>query len=116
MKEPIGPFDGGERIVIGESTLKFTRPDMGKGWWLLSLLHDKALLVADGHHTIGKGLSKLVRREEAVPAEKQELCTERAKSLLPNSAYTPKNRRRQTYFFGGRPTRNVETEWKYEHD
>jgi hypothetical protein len=113
-EQPIGPFDGGERIVIGESTLKFSRPDMGKGWWILSLYHNKALLVADGHPSMGKGLRRIVRREEVVPPEKQERCTERAKSLLPDSAYTPKNRKRHTYFFGGRPTKNVETEWRYE--
>lgn len=114
MKTNFANFDDGEKIVVGESTLQFTRPDMGKGFWILSLLHDKCLLVADGHPTIGRRLGKIVRRGEAVPEGKQERCTERAKSLMPNSAYTPKNRKKLTYFFGGRPTRNVETEWKYE--
>lgn len=110
----LGVFDHGEKVVVGKSTLQFTHPGMGTGWWILSLHHEKALLVADGHHTIGKGLSNLVRLEEFVPADKQERCTERAKSLLPNSAYTPKNRKKLTYFFGGRPSRNVGMEWKYE--
>lgn len=114
MKEDLLPLRKGDHVVIGKSTLEFTHPTMGEGFWLLGVDSDIARLVADGDPCMGKGLSRIVRREKPVDVDKQERCTERAKALMPNSAYTPKNRRKQTYFFGGRPTKIANsTEWNY---
>ena len=108
MKEKLGAFEPGEEIVIGRSTLQFNNPvKTGDGFWLLSLRADKCLLVADGDPSFGKGLSRLVKVGERVPEDKQSRCTNRAKELMPDSAYTPKNRLKHTYFFGNRPPKRI---------
>ena len=115
MKEDLLPLRKGDNVVIGKSTLEFTHPTMGEGFWLLGVDSNVARLVADGDSSMGKGLSRLVRRVGTVETNKQERCTERAKILMPNSAYTPKNRRKQTYFFGGRPKKTLSgTEWNLQ--
>lgn len=115
MKEKLGAFEPGEDVIIGKSTLQFSNPAlMGEGFWLLSVTEDKCLLVADGDPSFGKGLTRLVKLGVILPSDKQERCTKRAKELMPDSAYTPKNRKKLTYFFGNRPTKRIsETEFKY---
>lgn len=114
MKEDLLPFRKGDPVVVGRSQLEFTHPTIGEGFWLLHKTSDIARLIVDGDSTIGKKLGRIVRWMEPIPENKQERCTERAKALMPNSAYTPKNRKKQTYFFGNRPIKKATaTEWNY---
>lgn len=114
MVTDLHPFCEGESVVVGLSTLKFSAPEMGDGYWIMSTEDDKKiLLVADGHREMGKGLKWIVQRGARVEPSKQERCTEHAKVLMRNSAYAPANRKKMTYFFGGRPSKSKSMEWKY---
>jgi hypothetical protein len=114
MMQDMSPFVKGEAIVVGKSTLEFTHPGIGEGYWILSTSSVKCLLVADGHPMMGKKLHSLIRWKDPVQEEKQDRCTERVKTLMADSVYAPRNRKRMTYFFGNRPERNKSTEWKYD--
>jgi len=66
FKETLKPFEPGDRVVIGESSIQFTHPTIGKGFWILSLTDERILLIADGDPSIGTGLKRLIRREASI--------------------------------------------------
>lgn len=98
MKVDLMMFKKGDDVLTIESTIEHAHPAMGTSHWIMSRAGDRILLVNDGEY--GMGLSTLMKTKAAVEDEKQDKCTEKAKELLKDSAYAPKNRHRQTYLYG----------------
>lgn len=97
MREPLCNLAIGERIVMIKSTVKHTDPTLGSTYWLMSVPNETIVHVAEPF--FGDKLWKLVSIGQEVPTDKQGKCEARAKSLLVNSVYHPKNRKTHTYFF-----------------
>lgn len=101
MKVDLMHFKKDDEVLTIESTIQHAHPGMGTSHWIMGRKGDRILLVNDAE--FGMGLSALCRIKQPVEDEKQEKCTEKAKELLKDSAYAPKNRYRQTYLYGKEP-------------
>jgi hypothetical protein len=101
MKTDLMMFKNGDDVLTIESTIQHAHPSMGTSHWIMGRDGRSILLVNDAE--FGMGLSALMRMKAPVDGDKQEKCTEKAKELLKDSVYAPKNRYQHTYLYGKEP-------------
>lgn len=101
MKVDLMKFKTGDEVLTVESTIQHAHPGMGTSHWVMARSGDRILLVNDAE--FGMGMSALMKTKAPVEDEKQAKCTEKAKELLKDSAYAPRNRYKQTFLYGKEP-------------
>jgi hypothetical protein len=96
MREPLLGLKTGDPVIFIQSTVKHRGPNMGATFWVMST--DGKILRQVSEYAYGRNVYKLVTPGEEIALAKQEDCTTRAKSLMANMVYAPKNVKTQTYF------------------
>ena len=102
MREDLGKLSTNDPVFIIQSSIVHTHPGMGKTYWIMHRTSPIFAQVADTN--FGAQLYKLLMVDDPVILiQRQEKLTLRIKALLTDSAYSPKNRKNHTYFWGNRP-------------
>lgn len=95
MREDLLGLKTGDPVVFIQSSIKH-RGGIGATFWIMST--NGKILRQVSEYLYGRNVFKLVTPGAEIPMSKQDDCTNRAKSLMANMVYAPKNVKTQTYF------------------